>query len=66
MKRLNVRPENTLAVDDRADRGIQIANRLGCLTAWIQQGKYANITPNEETGEPTYRIDSVEDLLTIL
>ena len=66
MQRLGVRPENTLVVDDRADRGIQIANQLGCKTAWIQQGKYADITPDEETGEPTYRINSVEDLLTIL
>ncbi len=66
MQRLKVKPKNTLAVDDRADRGIQIANALGCKTAWIQQGKYADIVPTKETGEPTYKINSVEDLLTIL
>ena len=66
MKHLNVRPENTLVVDDRVDRGIQIANKLGCKTAWIQRGQYSYITPGKDTGEPTYRINSVEDLLKIL
>lgn len=66
MKRLEVKPENTLVVDDRIDRGIQIGKQLGCMTALIQKGKYADITPNEDTGEPTYRINSVEDLLNIL
>jgi len=66
MGRLRVRPENTLVVDDRTDRGIIIGNRLGCQTAWIQEGEYAHETPNEETGEPTYRINSIKDLLEIL
>lgn len=62
--RMVVRPMDTLIVDDRMDRGIRIGNRLSCQTAWIQQGKYAAIVPNEETGQPTYRINSIEDLLT--
>ena len=66
IQRLNVRPQETLVVDDRADRGIQIGNRLGCQTAWIRQGKYSDKMPDKETGEPTYRINSVEDLLVIL
>ena len=65
MRRLNVRPENTLVVDDRTIRGIIIGNKLGCQTAWIQNGEYAHEIPNGETGEPTYRINSIEDLLTI-
>ena len=66
MRRLNVRPENTLVVDDRTLRGIMIENKLGCLTTWIQNEEYAHEITNEETGEPTYKINSVEDLLTIL
>ena len=66
MRRLNVKPENTLVVDDRSLRGIMVGNRLGCQTAWIQNGKYAHEVPNEETGEPTYKINSVEALLKIL
>lgn len=66
MKKMGVKPENTLVVDDRTVRGIQIGNHLGCQTAWIQSGQYSGETPNSETGEPTYRINSVEDLLKIL
>ena len=66
MRKLNVRPENTLVVDDRVDGGIQIGNRLGCQTYWIRNGKYSEIIPNEETGQPTKTIKSVENLLTIL
>ena len=66
MRQLKVKPENTLVVDDRTVRGIQIGNQLGCQTAWIMQGKYSSEIPNEETGEPTYKINSIEDLLKIL
>ncbi len=66
MKKLNVKPENTLVVDDRMLRGIIIGNKLGCKTAWIKRGKYSHEIPNEKTGEPAYKINSVEDLLKIL
>ncbi len=63
---LGVLPEETLIVDDRMIRGVEIGNKLGCQTYWIQNGKYAHETPNAETGEPTRTIKSVEDLLTLL
>lgn len=66
MEKLKVLPANTLVVDDRMDRGIKIGNDLGCVTAWIQQGKHKNILPSKETGKPDYKINSVEDLLSIL
>ena len=66
MKKMNVKPENTLIVDDRTLRGIQIGNKLGCQTYWIQNGEYSHEIPNKETGQPTKIIKSVEDLLKIL
>lgn len=66
IERLGVKPENTLIVDDRAFLGIKIGNQLGCQTAWINQGAYADELPNEETGKPTHIINSIEDLLEIL
>ena len=65
IKELRTTSERTLVVDDRVDRGIQIGNQLGCKTAWIQQGRHEWKLPNSETGEPTYKINSVEDLLKI-
>lgn len=45
MEKMGVKPEKTLIVDDRTVRGIQIGNDLGCQTAWIQRGQYANEYP---------------------
>ena len=59
-------PRTTAIVDDRVLCGIQIGNKLGCTTFWVQKGPYAHELPTPETGEPTYRIDSVEDLLRYL
>ncbi len=66
MEQMGTTPETTAIVDDRTQRGIKIGNQLGCQTFWIQKGEYANETPNEETGEPTFRIDSIEDLVKML
>jgi len=66
MKEMGTTPKTTAIVDDRTIRGITAGNRLGCETFWIQQGEHTHEIPNEETGEPTYRINSIEDLLKIL
>jgi len=66
MYKLGVTPKDTLVVDDRTIRGIKIGNALGCPTAWIQTGKYFYELPDKDTGEPTYNINSVEDLLKML
>jgi HAD superfamily hydrolase (TIGR01509 family) len=66
IKELGATPETTAVVDDRTLRGIKIGNQIGCQTFWVMSKKYLHEAPNEETGEPTYRINSVEDLLRIL
>lgn len=63
MDELKITPETTAIVDDRTLRGIKTGNQLGCITYWIKNGDYANEIPNEETGLPTYIINSLEDLL---
>lgn len=63
---LGVNPEQVLVVGDRASREIHAGNLLGCETTWIMYGDRSYDSPNEETGEPTYRIDSIKDLPEIL
>jgi FMN phosphatase YigB (HAD superfamily) len=63
---LHTNPKNTLIVGDRAYSEIRIGNKMGCKTAWIQNGKYAHELPNKKSGKPTYIIDSVENLLKVL
>jgi len=63
---LGVIPATTAVVDDRTIRGIKDGNALGCKTFWIQRGKFENELPNDETGEPTHRIDKANELLDYL
>lgn len=66
MQEMGTKINTTAIVDDRAFRGIQIGNQLGCRTFWIKKGEYAHEVPNDKTGEPNHRINSVEDLLLLL
>ncbi len=66
MKEMATIPGTTAIVDDRTIRGIKVGNQLCCTTFWIQRGEHAHEVPNEETGEPTYKINTIEDLLKIL
>ena len=64
--KMKISPEEIAVVDDRTVRGIQLGNSLGYNTFWIQKGEYSDAIPDEITGEPNYRIDTIEDLLIIL
>jgi len=66
MQKLEITPTSTAVVDDRTVRGIKYGNALGSTTFWIQHGKFENELPNNETGEPTHRIDTVSDLLNFI
>ena len=66
MNSFKTKPRETAIVDDRVIRGISIGNQIGNITYWIQKGEYAHEHPNKETGEPSYKIDSIQDLLYVL
>ena len=58
--------ESIYIVDDRIIRGIRYGNKCGHPTIWFQNGKFANELPNETTGQPTYTIKSLDELLKLL
>lgn len=64
--RLGVPHEQVAIVDDRAHGSIAWGNQHGCMTIWIQKGKFAQELPNEETGQPTYTIHELKELTPIL
>ena len=66
MKEMGTTPKTTAIIDDRTVRGIKIGNEIGCITYWVQSPKYIHETPNKETGEPNYKINTIEDLLRLL
>lgn len=63
---LGVKPFEAIVIGNRASREIKPGNELGCKTVWIQKGDGSYDSPNQETGEPDYRFDSIKELLNIL
>lgn len=57
---------STIIVDDYMIRGIQWGNQKGCTTVWYQNGKNADVVPTAQTGDPTYTITSLGQLLNLL
>ena len=53
-------------VDDYVIRGIAWGNQRGATTIWFRRGKFADVLPNDQTGEPTFTIKALSDLLPLL
>ena len=66
MGELGTVPGATAIIDDRTVKGIKIGNNLGLQTFWVRDSIFDPSPPNKKTGNPTYTIKSVEDLLKIL
>ncbi len=66
VEKLNLPRNQILIIDDRIIRGIKYGNRRGHPTVWLQKGKFENELPNEETGQPTFIIKSLEELLGVI
>lgn len=67
MKKMECVPENVAIVDDRAVRGVKWGNSVGATTVWLNRegGKWSHQTPNEETGQPTYIIRNIGELISL-
>lgn len=63
---LALAPHEVAVVDDRMFRSIAWGNRVGATTFWVRRGRFADELPTRETGQPTYTIGAVADLLPIL
>lgn len=46
IKKLNLRREEILLVDDRVVKSIKYGNKNGCPTVWLKNGLFANELPN--------------------
>lgn len=66
VEKLGVPHVNIALVDDRTIRGVRWGNQHGCTTIWLRRGKFANESPNQQTGEPTWTISDLRELKKIL
>ena len=58
--------DQVVIIDDRTVRGIRYANQNGHPSIWVCRGKFSHQLPNEETGQPTYTIKSLQELIKII
>jgi len=66
INKFNIVPEKLIIVDDRVVRGIKWGNNFGCTTVWVKNGKFSEELPYNETGQPTYTIKNIGELVGIL
>jgi len=53
-------------VGDRAKRDVKYANQHGHPSIWVQSGKFAHELPDDQTGQPTYTVKSLREIMKII
>ncbi|MFA6301266.1 MAG: HAD family hydrolase [Candidatus Paceibacterota bacterium] len=66
IKKLNLKKGEILFVDDRIVKSIKYGNINDHPTAWLKSGPFANELPNMETGTPTFIIETLSELKTLI
>ncbi|MFA4937001.1 MAG: HAD family hydrolase [Patescibacteria group bacterium] len=66
VKWLGLPRQQILIVDDRTIRGIRYGNLHNHPTVWLQKGRFSEELPNSETGNPSFTIKSLAELLDIV
>ena len=66
LRKVDIKANEVVVVDDYIIRGIAWGNAAGATTVWFQNGKFADLTPNDETGDPDFTIHSLSELPKIL
>ncbi len=58
--------KDTLLIGDRVRSELEIGNKLGSITIWVKQGKFAVEEPENEGQKPNYIVLSLVDCLKLL
>ena len=66
LRKVDLKANEVIVVDDYIIRGIAWGNAAGATTVWFQNGKFADLVPNDETGDPDFTIHSLSELPKIL
>lgn len=65
-KIISTNPKETVLIGDRVRSEIEIGNRLGVITIWVKQGKFAEEKPENAEQEPTYTVTVLPDCLGVI
>lgn len=59
-------PKETVFVGDRVQSELAVGNKLGCVTIWLKQGKFAEEGPIDDSQKPAYVVTTIEELEKLL
>lgn len=59
-------PKSTFVIGDRVRSELEVGNKLGATTIWVKQGKFAYEEPENTLQNPTYKVSSLEECLSLL
>jgi uncharacterized cofD-like protein len=63
---IGVRQKRILAVGDRIDSELKVANKLGLTTVRVLHGKYQHLVPADDLEKPDYTIHNITELTAVL
>lgn len=62
LKQFELSPEECLVIGDRIKSEIVEANKIGCRTVWVRQGKFKDEAPESDEEKPDYIVGSLREL----
>lgn len=65
LQKLNVAANECLVIGDRVKSEILEGNKIGAKTVWIMRGEFLDEKPKKELENPDYKINSLDEILTI-
>lgn len=66
LEELQIKATSCIVVGDRIKKEIVEGNKMGAITVWLQQGKFANEKPETFEEEPNYTIKALSELIPII
>jgi FMN phosphatase YigB (HAD superfamily) len=56
----------TIFIGDRVRSELEVGNKLGAVTIWVKQGKFADEAPENKDQKPTYTVTSLSEARKLL
>lgn len=66
LNKIKVKPEETIIIGDRVKSEILEGNKIGAITIWFRNGKFADEFAENDNEKPDYTITSFNQVLPIV
>lgn len=66
LNKIKITPQETLVIGDRIKSEILEGNKIGCITVWFRNGKFANEFAEVPQEKPAYTVISFKEIIPIV